>query len=235
MEKLLILFIVFLSIGTPVAFAQTPPKTGTKSAVMQTAAISRLKTRADAEITRRINALNTLTAKINAMKRLTADQKSAFAAGISGQITSLTGLKTKIDADSDLTVLRTDVKSIVASYRIFVLYMPQVHIMSMADRALAIIEQMTAVSSKLQSRIDAAKNAGKETASMVSLMSDRTAKLSDATTQAKNALNAVVPLTPDGYPGNKTTLESARTMLQTVRTDLKTAESDASQIRKLLK
>jgi hypothetical protein len=66
-------------------------------------------------------------------------------------------------------------------------------------------------------------------------MSDRTAKLSDATTQATNALNAVVPLTPDGYPGNKTTLESARTMLQTVRTDLKTAESDASQIRKLLK
>jgi hypothetical protein len=235
MKKLFMLLIVFFTLGTPVSFAQTPTNTGTKSAVLQAAAISRLKTRADAEITRRINALSSLVTKINAMTRLTSDQKTTFSTGIQGQVTSLTDLKTKIDADTDLATLRTDVQSIVKSYRIFVVYMPQVNIMSVADRILAIIGDMNTISTKLQTRIDTAKAAGKDTTAMASLMTDHAAKLTDATTQATNALSAVVPLTPDGYPGNKTTLESARTMLQNSRTDLKTAMSDATQMRQLLK
>ena len=107
--------------------------------------------------------------------------------------------------------------------------------MSNADRALAIIDEMNAISAKLQSRIDAAKSAGNDTNAMQSLMTDRASKLSDAATQAQNAINTVVPLMPAGYPGNKTTLLSARTMLQTVRTDLKNAESDATQVRQDLR
>ena len=215
-------------------YAQSPTVSVTpsaQSALRSQAVINRLKGRADAEITRRVTALNRILDKINAMKRLTADQKTTFTNGIQGQISSLTNLKTKIDADTDLSTLRTDVQSIVKSYRIFALYLPQVNIMSNADRALAIIAEMSTISTKLQTRIDAAKSAGNDTTAMQSLMTDRASKLADATTQAQNALNTVVPLTPDGYPGNKTTLLSARTMLQTVRSDLKAAESDATTVR----
>jgi len=219
-------------------YAQSPTVSvtpGAQSALRSQAVIGRLKGRADAEISRRIDALNGILNKINAMKRLTVDQKTTFTNGIQSQISSLTSLKTKIDVDNDLTTLRTDVQSIVKSYRIFALYIPQVNIMSNADRALAIINEMTTISTKLQARIDAAKLAGNDTTAMQSLMTDRASKLADATTQAQNALNTVVPLTPDGYPGNKTTLLSARTMLQTVRSDLKAAESDATQIRQDLR
>jgi multidrug resistance efflux pump len=96
--------------------------------------------------------------------------------------------------------------------------------MSNADRSLAIGSELNQLETLLQSRGGSA-----------TLLADMTAKLADANTQATNAINTVVPLVPAGYPGNKTTLESARTILATVRTDLKAALSDATQIRQLLK
>ncbi|MCX6793727.1 MAG: hypothetical protein NTY06_01335, partial [Candidatus Gottesmanbacteria bacterium] len=234
MKKLILIFVASLLLGVPAVMAQAPSGVSTKAAVRQDAAISRLKTRADAEITRRITAFNLLLTKINAMKRLTPDQKMTFTNGIQGQMTSLNALKTKIDADTDITTLRTDVQSIVKAYRIFALYMPQVNIMAHADRILALIDEMNAISAKLQTRIDEAKTAGKDTSSMQSLMTDRAAKLKDAATQANNAIVAVVALTPDGYPGNKTTMQSAQKMLQTARQDLVNALQDMQQIRQLL-
>jgi hypothetical protein len=224
--------ISLLALGTPVVFAQKP---ATKAAAAQDALISRLKTRADAEITRRVDALTALLTKINAMKRLTSDQKTAFSNGIQSQITSLNTLKTKIDADTDIATLRTDVQSIVKAYRIFALYLPQVNILSHADRILSVVDQMNAVSAKLQTRIDEVQAAGKDTSAMKSLMTDRASKLTDATTQANNAITAVVSLTPDGYPGNKTAMQGARGMLQTARQDLVKALQDMQQIRELLR
>jgi hypothetical protein len=58
-----------------------------------------------------------------------------------------------------------------------------------------------------------------------------TTKLTNAKTQATDAINAVLPLTPDGYPGNKTTLQSARSMLVMARQDIQAAHKDEQQIR----
>ncbi|MCX6791996.1 MAG: hypothetical protein NT149_03080 [Candidatus Gottesmanbacteria bacterium] len=227
-----IVIISALAIGTPAVFAQKP---ATKAAATQDAVISRLKTRADAEITRRIDALTTLLTKINAMKSLTSAQKTTFTDGIQSQITSLNTLKTKIDADVDIATLRTDVQSIMKGYRIFAVYLPQVNIMAHADRILVVIDEMNAVSTKLQMRIDETNAAGKNTSAMQNLMTDRGAKLTDASTQANNAITTVVSLTPDGFPGNKTTLQSAQKMLQTARQDLVKALQDMQQIRELLR
>jgi uncharacterized small protein (DUF1192 family) len=222
----------FASVGTPAVFAEKP---ATKAAIKQDAVISRLKTRADKEIDRRVAALTKLLEKINAMKRLTSDQKTTFTNGIQGQITSLNTLKIKIDGDTDIATLRTDVQSIVKGYRIFALYMPQINIVAHADRILAVIDDMNAISARLQTRIDEAKAAGKDTSAMQTLMTDRASKLTDATTQANNAIAAVVSLTPDGYPANKTTLKSAKNLLQTARQDLVKALQDMQQIRELLR
>lgn len=235
MKKIICIIAAALFLGVSPVMAETPLRDATKAAARQETNITRLKTRADAEITRRVTALNLLLTKINAMKRITSDQKTTFTNGINGQISALNTLKTKIDADTDIATLRTDVQSIVKAYRIFALYMPQVNVMAHADRLLALVDEMNAISTKLQTRIDTAKAAGKDTASMQTLMTDRAVKLTDATTQANNAIAAVVVLTPDGYPGNKTSLQSAQKMLQAARQDLVAAEKDATQIRQTLK
>ena len=200
----------------------------------QTQNLDRLKEKAYKEIDRRINALNKLIERINAVKRLTADQKSSLVSQVQAEITNLTNLKTKIAADTDLATLRADVQSIVKSYRIYALFIPKMQIVVHADRLLSIVDDFVTITDKLQTRINEEKAEGKDMGEAESLMTERSGKITDAKTQATNAINTVIPLTPDGYPGNKTSLQSARSMLQTARADLREAHKAAQRIRQLL-
>lgn len=222
-------------IGAVPVFAETPAVVSTKAAERGLNTLSRLKTRGDSEINRRVSVLTHLIDVINGVKRLTTDQKTTLVSQVQDQVNSLTTLKTKIDSDTDIATLRTDVKSIVDSYKIFALYVPKMYIIVHADRLLNIADDMTLVSQKLQTRITDAKNAGKDTTSAQSFLDDRNAKIADAKTKAQEAIDTVLPLTPDGYPANRTILQSARTNLQTARRDLQTAIQDAQRIRQLLR
>src|SRR5260370_39951459 len=91
----------------------------------QTDKIVNLKERAGKEIDRRVASLMKLIDRVNAIKRLSTTQKSTFTAEIQVQITNLNNLKAKIAADTDLPTLRIDVQSIVQSYTIYALFMPQ--------------------------------------------------------------------------------------------------------------
>ncbi len=214
-----------LSLGAVPAFSAPPGRA--PSAANQENRISNLQNRANEAIENRITRLNQLIDKINDIKRLTSDQKSTLTGQIQSEVSALETLKTKIDADTDLTTLRADVQSIVKSYRVYVVFIPKVYIVAHADRLMDVVGLLQTYESKLQTRVTAAGSPSALTA----LLSDMTAKLTDANTQAQNAINAVLPLTPDGWPGNKATLQSARTMLQTARQDIQTAWHDAQQIR----
>jgi len=192
--------------------------------------MEKLRTRALAEIDRRLKALAGLIERINNLKRLTADQKSSLTSSIQEQIASLTDPRAKIQADTDLATLKTDIKSIVDSYRIFALFMPKVHIFVVAEVELNYADRLSELAIKLQTRIEEAKNSGQDVASLQTLLTEMQSKISEAKIQAQKVIDTVIGLTPDGYPGNKTTLESAREMLQTARQSLQQARNDASQI-----
>ena len=224
----------------PSVFAQTVaptpnPTRAARQAARLDAASTRLKTRATTEITRRTTSLNALITRINNVKHLTSDQKSNLASQIQTEITTLTALGTKIAGDTDVTTLRTDVKAIVDDNRVYLLFIPKMTIISHGDQIIDVANELTSLNAPLQSLIDSAKAAGKNVDAVTASMTDRTAKIADAINQANNAINSVIPLTPDGYPGNKTTLESARTMLATGRTDLRTAYTDGRSIRTAIK
>src|SRR2546430_118634 len=80
---------------------------------LQTQQLARLKDLANKELARRLTALQTVINKINGVKRLTSEQKASLTSQVQQDIASLTALQTKIQADTDLTTLRTDVQSIV--------------------------------------------------------------------------------------------------------------------------
>lgn len=193
---------------------------------------TRLKEKAYKEIDRRITSLAKLIEKIKAVKRLTESQKSTMVGQVQTEIDSLTALKTTIAGQTDIAALRTSVQSIVKSYRIYVLYIPKLTIIANADKILNLIEgEMKTLTTKLQLRIDEAKENGYSVETMTNLMNQRKAKLDDATTQANNAIAKVTALTPDGWPGNKTELQAARDMLKTARKDLNDAQKLANQVR----
>jgi predicted nucleic acid-binding Zn-ribbon protein len=196
--------------------------------------------RADQEIERRIAALNALVARITAAVRVSADEKAQIEADARTQIQNLTSLKAKIDAGTDPTVLRTDVQSITGSYRIFALVMPKGAILAAADRIKTIVGSMTAISAKLEARIDAVADAGANVSATENSLSDMKAKLADAKVQAEAAIDLVADLSVDN--GDKTKAEANRQALMDARTkirvgmeDLRVARKDAGEIVNALK
>jgi DNA repair exonuclease SbcCD ATPase subunit len=193
---------------------------------------SAAKTRADQEIDRRITAMKALIERINKVKRITEEQKTVLTAQLQTNIDNLTTLKAKIDADTDAATLKTDKQSIVDSYRIFAVVMPQVEVIAHADNILQMVESMNANTITLRAK---AEEKGKDLTTVQALIDDRQAKLDDATAQATKAISTVLPLTPGSYPGSKDTFMSARDMLKTARTDLQAAHTDMVKIGQTLK
>lgn len=194
-----------------------------------------LKTRASNEIEKRIELLNMLITKISAMQKLSTPQKASFTTKVQTEITNLTTLKTKIAASTDTATLKADVQSIVTSFRIYALFVPQIHLLVAADRMSTAVDSFAALSTKLQAKITQAKTAGNDVTALETAYAAMQAKIINAKTQAQNVNTLVVALTPEGYPGNKTTLEQARALLKTGGQDLRVARKDAETIIKGLR
>ena len=192
--------------------------------------MNNLKERANQEIDRRVSALNGLITKINNMKKLSAVQKASFTGKINEQISDLIALKSKIDGDTDPQTLISDVKSIVDSYRIYVLFMPQIDILDAADRISVINDQMSTLAGKLASRIDEAQKDGKDVSALLAQLKDMQAKTQDAQAQATAATAEVIGLDPSGYPGNRGALETGRSDVKAGRDDVFASIKDAESI-----
>lgn len=201
-----------------------------KLAQNQADRLEKLRARAIAEIDRRLKSLSGLTERISNIKRLTADQKNALSSSIQEQITSLTNLKTKIQADSDLETLKADTKSIVDSYRIYLLYIPKIHILGVADVELNYADKLSELSSKLETRLQEEKATGKDVSQLESLLTQMKSKISEGKAKAQSAFDTVLNLKPEDYPGNKTSLETARNSLQSAKQSLQEARHLASRI-----
>lgn len=191
--------------------------------------------RAGKEIDRRLEGLNKLIDRIMNAKRIDSDDKSSLSATITAQINALTALKAKIDADTSTTTLKEDVQSITKSYRIFALVMPQASIMASADRVKYVADQLSTLSAKLKTRLDALTAGGTDVSASVTLLADMNAKIASAKTQAQAAIDSIVNLKPDN--GDKTIMESnlaalkaAREKVRAAQADLKTAREDARKI-----
>jgi len=221
------------------AFAETktpePSVKSTKVAEAQTQRVDNLKKRADNEIDKRVTSLTTLITKINANKRLTSAEKSKFTTDIQNNINDLKALKIKIDADTDATTLQADVKSIVDSYRIYLLYMPKIKTLEASAGLSTVADNLTTLATKLNTKINQAKTDGKDVTAMQTLYADMLAKIADAKTQFTNAETTVVNLSPTDYPGNKTKLEQGRDLIKKALDDFKAARDDAKKIAQDLK
>ena len=203
-------------------------------------ALAKVISRSDSAITTRVNALNNLSTRISNMKNVSAATKTAITTEVQTEVGNLTTLKAKIDADTDLATAKADAKTITGDYRIYALVIPQGYIISSADRVGGIVGLINAIQTKLQTRITDAKTNGKDVTALETAMTDMTAKLADATTQASSAQSGVSALTPDKgdatvAASNKAALVAARANIKTANADLKAARKDIQTIRQGLK
>lgn len=188
-----------------------------------------LITRSDNAITARINDLNKLASRVGELKRVSDTEKATITSTIQTNISGLTALKAKIDADTDLATAQSDAKQITGSFRIYVLVVPQGWIAAAADRINTIVGMLTTIGTKLQTKISAAQSAGKDVTTEGAALTDFNAKLADATSQAAAAQSGIANLVPD--QGDKTKLAANTTALKAARADIKTATEDLQAAR----
>jgi hypothetical protein len=224
-------FAYAVGLGSTDAQVQTTAQVNTPAgsvnadtSVKLSAQLTTAKTRADQEIDRRVQSLNDLETRVNDMQRITASFKQSLSSNVQTQVSDLTQLKAKIDADTDAATIKTDVQSVVQSYRIFVLVLPMTRIATAADREVTIITMMNQLGAKLQARISAAQSAGANTSVMMASLTDLSNKLADASTQSQAAVSVTASLTPDN--GDTTKMAQNTAALKTGRTDVQAAQKD---------
>ncbi|MEI7720112.1 MAG: hypothetical protein WCI89_02805 [bacterium] len=208
------------------AAATTTPAGASKAAAKMTAA----KARADQEIDRRVATLNEVTDRVGVMQEVQADFKQNLAGAVSGQVAAFAALKAKIDAETDPTLLKSEVQSINESYRVYALLVPQARIATAADRVVTLTRMMTILGSKLQARIAAAQTAGTDISALSKTLGDLSQKLSDANAQAQSAVSVSVSLVPD--EGDKVKMAANAAALKTAHTAVGVAQKDLKDSRK---
>jgi len=217
-------------LSTPLALAASPIPTPNAAA-----RLTAVQTKGDADINARLTSLNTLISKLGETKKLTTDQQTALTTEMQGEVTSLTALKTKLDADTDLATARADFATIFSAHYIYAFYLPRVERIVAADAELDSVTTLGTLATTLQSYIDQAQTAGNDVTALQAKLNEMKSKTTDAETLAQTALDSLRPLTASGYPANKTTIQTAGTTLKTGRIDLETARSDAKSLVASLK
>lgn len=230
--KKIIVSILVSSFLPAFAFAQISVTTGVNvnANATLTTRLANISTRSNTAIIARTEALNNLSARIAALKNVSDTVKTNITNQLQTNIIGLATLKGKIDADTDLTTAQNDEKSILGSFRIYALVIPQGYIAAAVDRVMTISQMMTAVGVKIQARITADQAAGKNVTALQASLTDYNTKIADAQVQATAAQNGIAGLVPDG--GDKTKLEANTTALKAARGDIKTASADLKAARK---
>jgi hypothetical protein len=200
------------------------------SSTAETTRAARAKDKAAQEIDRRIAALTALSARVDAMSKVTDQLKSNMKTNVTNLINGLTSLKAKIEADTDLATLKTDIKSITDSYRIYILVLPQARVTAAADRMATLINMMVEVGTKLQARINTAKGAGADTTALEAALADLGVKLQSAQTHAQAAITAIAPLVPD--QGDKTVMQTNEMAIKNAQAEIKAGQADLVSARK---
>lgn len=197
----------------------------------EAARLENLRERANTEITRRITFLTELSKKIDALKKLSTAQKDDLKTQIQTQIDSLNTLKTKINADTDLTTLKEDVKSIISNYYIFAYFRVKISLYVAAARLATAADTLNVVYTKLQARVSEQEAKGTDVTALKALLSDMLAKITDAKTQYDSVIAALNTLDASTFSKNKSPFLDIRSKLKLGSADLRAAYKDAVQIR----
>jgi hypothetical protein len=204
-------------------------RAGVAGAVQNNAG-GKMQNRSGQEIDTRLASLDALAKRIGQMQKLSDSEKTSLQSDVQSVIDQLTALKAKIAADTDTATIKTDTQSITKAYRVYMLVLPKVQILAAVDRINTIAANLTTVAGKLQAELGPVPS--NNVAAITAALTDLSAKVADAKSQAAAASAEVAGLVPDNgeqvvAASNAKMLKDARTKIQVAQKDLVEAQKDA--------
>lgn len=188
------------------------------------------KKRADQAINRRISELNRLLQRIQNDQKLTSDEKSNLSSDIQSAINGLTTLKSKIDADTDLTTLKSDAKQIVSGFKVFDIIVPKTRLLITIDNLMTVTTKIAGFTPKIQDLIKNLKSEGKDVTQLQSLLNDVNSRLTAINNQLSSDKTLVLGITTS-TTDPKSTFTQVRKDLAGVRQGLAQVRHDFAQMR----
>jgi hypothetical protein len=205
---------------------------GVRAAAAASCDVATVKTRVEAAIDRRLVTLDKLAHRVDTAKGLTSSDRSTLASQIAAEKTGLTSLRGHVAADADCPSLRTDAKSVVDDYRVYLVMEPKVHLVISADSITAVTnsDKISDAIAKLQDGIDKKQAQGKDVTQAQAHLDDMKAKVAAAKAAVANVTSSVIGLQPADYPGNRATIVAGRDSVRAGRTDLRAARADGRAV-----
>jgi len=202
----------------------------TSSTTTEAQKMTTLKARANKEIDSRISSLNAFNVKMQALANITVANKAAIAVNVQSQIATLTALKAKINAGTNLATLKADVASITKPYKNFGLTIPKANLVAKVESHFSALTKLASTTAALLVDIQTAQTAGKDVTTLRTKLADANAKLADANVQSNAALTIITPLIPSmgsstALLANKQALTDAYAKYKLAMTDIKTVKT----------
>lgn len=208
------------SLATGLAGATSTMADSATKPTADQAQVKRIIARGDKEIARRLTNLNALASKINGAPKLSADDKVSLTSEVNVEISNLNTLKIKLDAETTADSAKADAQSIITDYRVYALIVPKVNLVRTADDQLATEAKLTALATKLQARIDAAKAKNKDVTLTQTGLNTLNNELNEAQSISSSVESSVINLQPSDYNADHTILSGDRDQLKKAQNDI---------------
>lgn len=194
----------------------------------------------DTAITNRLNSLNTLNTKVTNQLNaghLTSAQASKLQGDVTTNSSGLNQLKAKLDAETDISAARQDVKNIYLQFRIYAVVLPRDYNTAWLDMLQNVDGKLRAVQPKIEWAVDHAP--ASEQGQLNTLYSDFKAQLQEGESQIDAAQGQIATLTPANFDNAKSVYTTAwtdfRSDTKTAHADIHSAAADLHQIAQILK
>ena len=186
-------------------------------------------------VTSRLAVLSTLAARVASSKDLSAAHRTQLTSLLDSDRSGLTALDSTIQGDTTLSKCSSDVRLIVTQFRVYVLVVPQVHLVIAADVLSTVDATFARLEGPLGTAIgnDTGLDPGQRQRATEAL-ADLASAVSAAAGALKGQADAALDLTPAGYPGTTATLKGIRASLESARDDLQKARRDFDTIADIL-
>jgi hypothetical protein len=222
---------------TGTAFAAATPTTtvphaGAKARVhlSDSQKLQQLKAKANVAINARLSSLHFAIGEVSNNSVITPADKTTLLGILNHDVSGLTALGPKIQADTTLAQGRTDYRTIFSGYRVYALALPQVLFATAADDiTVTALPRLQDANTRLTALLSG-KDKAKDTPTVQALMRDLAAQISVATGETNGLSNQVLSFTPAQWDANHKILAGPLQTLKAARGHVHTARRDVASV-----
>lgn len=208
-----------------------------KKATTQEERMAKLRELGTSMIDKRLDSLDQVRQILTEAMKISETTRTGLLSRIENNISSLNALKTEIEQESDLAVLKDKVRSIITGYRIYVVFLPQTRGLAAVDRLRTYQEKLDSWKAKISEKITAARTAGYNVSEIETKLTAATDNLAAGASKLESAERNLSAMSIERvaesrayFLNGKTNVREARGFFHEARQQLRSAVNSLKQL-----